>query len=100
MIWHSGCWLTAECQICHENNLLFNAQLKVIKAWGGENWVSVPQQVPQARAEQGVETTVMLQTCRVHALTPSYVTERALEAEGETPVPSYSGDLSFLLLSS
>lgn len=61
MIWHGGCWLAAECQICHENYLLINAKLKVIKAWGGENWVFIPQQVPQAHAEQGMETTMILQ---------------------------------------
>lgn len=56
MIWHDRCWLAAECQTCCENNLLINAQLKFIKAQGGENWAFIPQQVPQAHAEQGMET--------------------------------------------
>lgn len=61
MIWHGRCWLAAECQTCRENNLLINAKLKFIKAQGGENWVFIPQQVTQAHAEQGMETTVILQ---------------------------------------
>lgn len=64
----------------------------------------IPQQVPQSCAEQGMETTVVLQdpvqARRVHAVTPRYVSKRALEAEGERSVTSYSGDLSSLLLSS
>lgn len=103
---HNLAWqvlLAAGCQIWHESNLLINAKLKVIKTIGGENWMFIPQQVPQVCAEQGMETTVMLQdpalTCWVCSVTSRCV-KRALETEGERSDTSYSGDLRSLLLSS
>lgn len=84
--------------------MLINAKLKVTKAWGRENWVFIPQQVLLVHAEQGMETTVILQdpvqTCCIHAVTPRCLSKRAQEAEGERSATSYSGDLSALLLSS